>query len=265
MTSVPTKICTKCGIEKEATAENFQKNSQCYFGVVSTCKICRSRLNREWREANYEERRAREKLSESLIPKEVIRERARKFKEKNPDYHKEYSRQHYKDNVELYKKNHKKFKEKNPHAQSYYVAEYRKRKKAIDPLYEFTGRVRESVKRSLTDVNCFGSIRYLNYTPNELQSHIESQFKDGMSWDNRSEWHIDHIIPVSHFNYDSPYHPEFVFCWSLFNLQPLWAFDNISKNSRLDYADYQEPLLELLELVRKESIGYRSYKYELAA
>ena len=26
---------------------------------------------------------------------------------------------------------------------------------------------------------------------------MESNFKDGMNWNNRSEWHIDHIVPIS--------------------------------------------------------------------
>mgnify|MGYP001265623046 CR=1 FL=1 len=71
----------------------------------------------------------------------------------------------------------------------------------------------------------------LGFTKEELRIHLESQFTDGMSWENMSEWHIDHIRPVASFNYDSTDHPEFKQCWALENLQPMWATDNMSKGS----------------------------------
>jgi hypothetical protein len=48
-----------------------------------------------------------------------------------------------------------------------------------------------------------------------------------MSWDNWGEWHIDHIIPVSKFEKETP--PSIVN--SLSNLQPLWAIDNYKKSN----------------------------------
>ena len=74
----------------------------------------------------------------------------------------------------------------------------------------------------------------LGYTKAELMTHLESQFTDGMSWENRSEWHIDHIRPVSSFDFDSTDHPDFKECWALDNLQPLWAADNMSKATKWD-------------------------------
>ena len=78
------------------------------------------------------------------------------------------------------------------------------------------------------------TFKMLGYTPCELKIHFESQFTDGMSWENMSEWHIDHIRPVSSFNFDSTEHPDFKKCWALNNLQPLWAEDNLRKNDKWD-------------------------------
>ena len=50
----------------------------------------------------------------------------------------------------------------------------------------------------------------------------------------RGEWHIDHIIPKSVFNFTKPEHEDFKRCWALKNLQPLWAEENISKFNKLD-------------------------------
>lgn len=75
----------------------------------------------------------------------------------------------------------------------------------------------------------------LGYTSEELYNNIESKFLLGMAWDNMSEWHIDHIYPKSKFNYKDENDPEFKICWSLDNLQPLWAIENLKKSNKLDY------------------------------
>ncbi len=74
----------------------------------------------------------------------------------------------------------------------------------------------------------------LGYGKEDLKEHFESYFteENGYSWDNMSEWHIDHIRPVASFNFDSTGHPDFKKCWALNNLQPLWAKDNMSKNDK---------------------------------
>ena len=74
----------------------------------------------------------------------------------------------------------------------------------------------------------------VGYTAQDLIKHIESQFVDGMNWENRHRWHIDHIIPVSAFNFTEPEHIDFKRCWALENLQPLWAKDNMRKHAKLD-------------------------------
>ena len=68
-------------------------------------------------------------------------------------------------------------------------------------------------------------------TGKELVAHLESQFEPGMSWDNRSEWHIDHIIPLSSFNLLDPI--QFSKASHYSNLRPLWAKDNKAKSDLL--------------------------------
>ena len=62
-----------------------------------------------------------------------------------------------------------------------------------------------------------------------LKEHLELQFVDGMSWDNRSEWHIDHIIPLSSAKTDE----EIYKLCHYTNLQPLWAEDNLKKSNKI--------------------------------
>lgn len=76
----------------------------------------------------------------------------------------------------------------------------------------------------------------LGYGVAELMAHLESKFLPGMGWHNRSEWHIDHIRPRASFSYSTPECEDFKACWSLSNLQPLWAADNIAKGASLQWA-----------------------------
>jgi len=73
----------------------------------------------------------------------------------------------------------------------------------------------------------------ISYTFQELKEHIEGLFVDGMTWDNYGDWHIDHKIPQSFFKFKSTDDTEFKYCWSLDNLQPLWAVDNLKKGRKL--------------------------------
>ena len=72
----------------------------------------------------------------------------------------------------------------------------------------------------------------VGYSVEDLMAHLESQFKDGMSWDNKGEWHIDHILPRSQFHFQSYDDTGFKECWGLQNLQPLWATDNLTKYTK---------------------------------
>lgn len=70
----------------------------------------------------------------------------------------------------------------------------------------------------------------LAYSTEELKLHLEKLFSAGMSWENYGKWHIDHIKPCASFDLTDK--AQFDECWSIDNLQPLWASDNIKKGAR---------------------------------
>lgn len=72
----------------------------------------------------------------------------------------------------------------------------------------------------------------LGYTVEELKTHLEKQFTKGMTWENRSQWEIDHIVPIVEFNLNNHYDAEFKACWALSNLRPIWKAENRSKSYR---------------------------------
>jgi hypothetical protein len=82
----------------------------------------------------------------------------------------------------------------------------------------------------------------VGYDVSRLMKSIEKQFKEDMSWSNYGKWHIDHKIPLTAFNYERPEDIDFKRCWSLKNLQPLWAKENISKSDKV-LVSFQPSLL----------------------
>lgn len=75
----------------------------------------------------------------------------------------------------------------------------------------------------------------LGYTADDLRSHLERQFLPRMGWHNKGEWHIDHIIPVSAFQHLADDESEFLACFGLHNLRPVWKKVNLSKGSRREF------------------------------
>lgn len=73
-------------------------------------------------------------------------------------------------------------------------------------------------------------------------AYIESKFAEGMNWDNRDEWHIDHIIPQS---YATTIEDVYILNHHT-NLQPLWIRDNVEKYKSVT-EDVAEKFLELKE------------------
>lgn len=74
----------------------------------------------------------------------------------------------------------------------------------------------------------------MGYRLDDLVTHLERQFSPGMTWLNIGQWHIDHILPKSSFTYSSAGDPEFLACWALTNLRPLWKEANLTKHAKRD-------------------------------
>ena len=148
--------------------------------------------------------------------------------------------------------NHKKWAEKNKEHLSKYIKEYRennvdkirqikrdyeRNRKSRDPLYKLISNFRTAIYQVLKESNVEKNKHYfdiLQYTPEQLISHLENKFTDKMSWDNYGDWHVDHKLPITHFNIYEMGDEEFMRCWSLDNLQPMWGIENIRKSNKTE-------------------------------
>ena len=91
-----------------------------------------------------------------------------------------------------------------------------------------------SVRQAVTKNQNTKYLDILGYSKEELKNHLEKQFTKDMTWEafRNGDIHIDHIKPQSLFNLKDI--NDVKKCWSLSNLQPLWARDNIKKSNFYD-------------------------------
>lgn len=162
------------------------------------------------------------------------REWRRKWREKNPGLNKELQKKWREKNPELNKESKRKWTEKNREKiNKKWNDRYTKRYKN-DFNFKIAKNVRNRINKSLAGINRSSKILELLGVAsiNELRNHIESQFKEGMTWENHSVygWHIDHIVPISSFNLRTKKGQKEAFNYK--NLQPLWWEENLQKGSK---------------------------------
>ena len=153
--------------------------------------------------------------------KERKRKNYDKWYEQNKEHRREYHKQWRTENVDKWRK---------------IKRDYEKNRKANDPLYKLISNFRTAIYQVLKENNVEKNKHYfdiLKYTPEDLIQHLEKQFTSDMTWENYGEWHVDHKKPITSFNFQEMGDDEFMKCWSLDNLQPLWGEENIRKSNKI--------------------------------
>ena len=193
--------CVKCGKSKPLSEYYADKSKS--GGLRNDCKSCVRLRQREWNARN----------------RGLIKEHNRAYYEQNRDS--------VLAQVADYRKSHQ--EERNDRDRARFWAEPR-----IRVSHAVAGVIRYSL-RAGNGKNGRRWQRLVGYSLEALMDHLESLFQAGMTWENYGQWHVDHIIPIAAFEFSSPDDPEFMTCWALDNLQPLWASDNCAKGARLDW------------------------------
>jgi hypothetical protein len=128
----------------------------------------------------------------------------------------------------------KKWKEKNPDYMRNYMRKYKARRLKEDVLFAIQHAIRTRLNVALRQQNASGSaVEELGCSIQEFKLHIESMFQPGMHWGNRGigGWHLDHIIPLSFFDLSDPGQRKRACHFT--NMQPLWQAENLKKKDRL--------------------------------
>lgn len=227
------KVCTKCKIWKPIG--EFGKHKAGKLGRRTQCFVCTREASRRRRLANIEDHRRRD-AEYRLANPEKVKANTQKWREENPQHLKLYRKKYREENHDAERARAKAWRVANPDK-----AKADKRRQTAKIRATPAGRLNYAISNGIRDKILKGSkanrrsFDLLGYTREELMSHLERQFQTGMTWENygKGGWHVDHIIPKSAFNYETPDDLDFKRCWALSNLQPLWESDNISKSNKL--------------------------------
>ena len=192
-----TKKCPKCHLHKDL--ESFHKDKNRVDGRTIYCKDCRHLCaEQRWKDSKIYHASYRE------LNKDIIKKKQRDYLVKN---------------------------RKTIMARK---ALYKKEREINDPEYRLKSRIRTRIWNVLKGGGkSQPTLKLLGCTIAQLKSHLESQFSEGMSWENhrRDGWHIDHVLPCASFDLTDP--KQQAECFHYTNLQPLWAEDNLKKGSMI--------------------------------
>ena len=153
-----------------------------------------------------------------------------KMRARNPIY--------YEQNRERIKRQALAYQAEHATERTSYKREWRKKRAQVDPVFRMSLICRRMLHRAL---GVAGQVKYkrtqdyLPYSYAQLVDRIESQFQEGMAWENYGDWHIDHKTPLAHFIKNGITDPAIIN--ALDNLQPLWAKDNMAKGARCNTAN----------------------------
>lgn len=189
------RICTTCKIDKPLT--EYYRSKKEKGGRKYICKSCFADYQREYHKKNYE------KLRQKRI--------AYRESESGKEVRKEYLKS------EGYRRSQR---------------NYLRKRRQSDPLFKMASNLRRRTRKAF-DRSYWKkdspTKQLLGCDYNKAFKHIENQFRDGMSWDNYGEWHIDHIIPLC----SATTVEELEKLCHYKNLQPLWAEENILKGGKM--------------------------------
>lgn len=222
--------CNQCGQTKDLNKQNFVPKEKRFLPL---CRDCDRANNRE----KYDPIKKRDEYL--------------KHQEKNIAYSREYHKKNYSKNKESILAKRKLPENKKRRNEN------RLARKKVDVNFKLQENYRARLRAAVQGIGfkVGKSKELLGCEYNFLRSHLESQFSNGMSWENYGfgddKWHVDHVIPIGAFVLTLPEHQKLAFHWT--NLQPRWQTDNVSKNDKILF---NGQLIQSRNLTNEEKIVY---------
>jgi hypothetical protein len=245
------KTCNICGEVKEF--KHFKVKTPKKFSSSSRCNSCYkpiiSKIQKKYnsQEHNQEKRREyRKKYSQKKSQeKRIIKEEKRRIKLEQQNIKKLERERILEERRIIREQKQQEIKKRKEYLNSDEYKELIKKRKCErqykkwkrrwneDELFATKVRIRNLIRNSFRrqgykkfDISTeeIVGIKY-----DEFKIYLESKFLEGMTWENRGEWHIDHIIPLS----VATSRDEIIKLCHYKNLQPLWAKDNIEKSNKV--------------------------------
>jgi hypothetical protein len=205
------KKCFKCKKDKLMILDYFGKRPSVKSGFNSWCKECEKQYrfeNKEKINKNMKEYRVNNKESISIT--------AKKYRENNKKQTNKYMKIYREKNREKINKTHRE-----------YISMRTKNDIGFKILKRCRSRLHKAIKGN---VKSESTLKLIGCSVEYLIQHLESRFKNNMTWDNYGSWEIDHIKPCALFNFEDE--EEQKKCFNYKNLQPLWKEENLEKRAK---------------------------------
>jgi hypothetical protein len=224
---------------KKKKREYYQKNKEKIKAKLKKFREENKERLKEIRKIYFDQRKDIKREYDKIYRKKNIK----RIKERHKKYYYANKEKIIKRNEEYCKKNSEKIKQRK----SEYYQKNKDQKRKYDKIYcekrykndlnykirkNLRGRICAAIKKKCGK-KTIKSSELLGCSIEHVRKHLESQFKEGMTWDNHGYkgWHIDHIIPCSSFDLTDPEQQKK--CFNYKNLQPLWWNDNMSKGAKI--------------------------------
>lgn len=197
--------CDQCGDDRGYLSKSRYQHSK----LCRRCKMSSSTTRENMRLQHWSK-------SGTYSPKHYTTEQQQKDqRDRELQYMRNYGRQYYQQHKEI-------------------IIAKRQQRLDININAKIASRLRSRLYIAIKNHHKVGSaVSDLGCSIDELRLYLQNRFQDGMTWDNYGEWHIDHIVPLSSFNLEN--RDELGKACHYSNLQPLWAFDNLSKGDRQSF------------------------------
>lgn len=248
--------CSKCHIFKPLDC--FHNDKYAPLGKSLRCKTCAIAKSRSYFLENHEVQTARQRAWHHANKKKAnatskayreshraeVSAKKKEWYEANKHTQKERDRAKYlrrrkavlkrcreyvKENKSRVLAAAKAYRESNKEAVSKIKLICYNRKRKTDPAFRVLCNLRTRLGAAVRGASKSAkTIELLGCEIAHLMIHLESQFTEGMTWENYGQWHIDHVKPCASFDFTEPAQQRACFHWT--NLQPLWGIDNILKS-----------------------------------
>jgi hypothetical protein len=223
------RTCNKCKRELELYCFKPKKTTK--DGIDNICIECNLKRRREYdKKKGY--KRKKEKYHNEPETRKRVLESCKESQKKRKTQIKQYQKEYYQKNKEYLIKEVKKYRIKNRDKLNAWMRKYYKNpsKRIARAMYN---RIRIAIFTQLAE-KTQKTTNLCGCSWEELVLYLESQFKEGMSWENygvgQNKWSIDHIKPCNLFDLTNP--EEQSECFHYNNLQPLWSSINSSKRDK---------------------------------
>ena len=256
---MPSKVCTKCKIDKPLEAFNAASNAP--DGRRPECKECRKTSSKKYYISNSDQikskvktyaekvkitKDAEKKIQYDLYMSQLNAEKNQKrlhqkrmkalgdklYQETHREIRREYTKEHYLKNKEVYRLKMAEYREQNKDSLRILKRNYKINRLESDPIYKLKFNLSTLIRNVIKNGGYQKTAKtseVLGADWDIVKEHIESMFTDDMTWENQGRWHFDHIIPISLAKSEA----EVLALNHYSNLRPLWGKENIVKSNKL--------------------------------